>query len=102
MKILLILMLGMSAFTDSGDKKETVTGYLQLFGSEPFPQIAVVTRENERIFLDLSAEQHEQISQNRQEFIRIKGKIHQKEYMGELHPHIKPVCWKWIDKPDDW
>ena len=102
MKALIILIVIMTSLLASENDKQTITGYLQQFGSEPFPQLAVVTRDNERIFLDLTTEQYEELQKKRKEFIRIKGKIHQKEFLGEPHPYISPHCWKWIDKPEDW
>jgi len=92
----------MAALSPSENDKQTITGFLQLYGSEPFPQLAVVTRDNERIFLDLTTEQYEELQKDRKEFIRIKGKIHQKEFLGKPHLYITPYCWKWIEKPDDW
>jgi hypothetical protein len=102
MTLIFILFLSLAVVDSSANDRETVTGYLQLFGSEPFPQLAVVTRDNQRIFLDLTPGQYEKIDKRKKEFIKIKGNIIQKEFLGQLHPFITPDCWKWIDKPDDW
>lgn len=97
-----ILVPVLTILTMMCDDTQTVEGYLQFFGSEPFPQIAVVSDEHGRLFIGLSEEKQDSLwnNQNRKEYIRITGEIYEGEYLGKPHPYIKPEKWEWIEKPD--
>jgi hypothetical protein len=100
MKTFLMLVITLFApMSDCNDKK-TVVGYLQYFGSEPFPQLAVVTEEYGRFFLDLTPEKRDSLMKDKTEFIRITGKVYEDKFLGTLHPFIRLEKWEWLEKPD--
>lgn len=97
--VALILMI--TLFTMNCEDKQTVEGYLQLFGSEPFPQIALVSEDHGRLFLGLTEEKQDSLWNNQEkEFIRITGTIYEGEFLGMPHPYIMPEKWEWFEKPD--
>lgn len=100
MKIIISLLLILIVMPP-GDEKKTVVGFLQYFGSEPFPQLAIVSEEHGRYFLDLTSEEHDTLMENRKEFIRITGKVYEGEFLGKPHPFITLEKWDWIQKPED-
>ncbi|MEX1063112.1 MAG: hypothetical protein WEC12_05875 [Balneolaceae bacterium] len=79
------------------DCRETVEGYLQLYGSDHFPQLAVVTGKHGRLFLDVTAEQRNDLWNNREGYIRITGRIYEDQWMGKPHAFIRMDKWEWID-----
>lgn len=99
MKIIVSFLI-MFSFMPHCDEKKTVVGFLQYFGSEPFPQLAIVTEEDSRYFLDLNGTEYDKLMENRKEFIRVTGEVYEGEYLGDPHPFIKLDEWEWINKPD--
>jgi len=95
----LSLTLVIIIFTMICEDKKTVEGYLQLFGSEPFPQVALVSEEHGRLFLGLSEKEQDSLWRNQEkEFIRMTGIIYEGEFLGRPHPYLKPEKWEWFEK----
>lgn len=76
---------------------ETVEGYLQLFGTDHFPRIAVVTEDHGRLYLDLSADKQKALWRDRKNVIRITGKIYIDRRRGNIHTFITPKKWEWVE-----
>jgi hypothetical protein len=99
MKIIASILIILSLMLNC-DEKKTVMGFLQHFGSEPFPQLAIVTEEGGRFFLDLNEADYDKLMENRKEFLCVTGEVYEGEYLGDPHPFIKLEEWEWINKPD--
>lgn len=97
MKTLLMLAITLIALMSDCYDKKTVVGYLQYFGSEPFPQLAIVSEEHGRFFLDLTPEKYDSLMKDKTEFIRITGKVYEDKFLGTPHPFIKLEKWEWLE-----
>jgi|GEM_PF-1888886 len=97
MKTLIFLILsGLSAVAQPSDSTTTVEGYLQWFGTDHFPQLAIVTEDHGRLFLEMERERRECLWRERKSRIRMTGRIYEGSWLGRPHLYIKPEKWRWI------
>ncbi len=81
------------------DEKTTVEGYLQLFGSEPLPKIAVISEDHGRLLLDLTSQKRDSLWTNQKGPIRITGVIYEEKWMGRKQSFITMDKWEWVKDP---
>ncbi|MEX0773435.1 MAG: hypothetical protein WEB89_02400, partial [Balneolales bacterium] len=79
----------------SGDK-DTYEGSLSLFGAEPFVQLALMTDDDERIFLEGDEKLLDKLWKENKGRIKIEGKLYESEWSGQPHPFLKIKEWEWV------
>lgn len=97
MKKKVLLLLFMLFLILMCEKKVTVEGYLQLFGTGHFPRIAVITEEYGRLYLDLEPERRDSLWSGRGGTVRITGEIYKDTLTAGTASHIRVEHWEWLD-----
>lgn len=101
MKTLIFLILsGLLTAELPSDSTKTVEGYLQWYGTDHFPQLAIVTDEHGRLFLDMEPERRECLLRDRTSIVRMTGRIYEGRWLGRPQLYIKPETWRWIEEGD--
>lgn len=85
------------AFSDDEGMVKSWEGSLQLFGNEPFTQVALITDDQERWFLDMDEQELNHLWSENRGRIRITGTPIKKQFQGETRNFIKVKKYKWID-----
>ncbi|MEX0778417.1 MAG: hypothetical protein WD491_00160 [Balneolales bacterium] len=78
--------------------KDTFEGNLSLFGAEPFVQVALMTDDDERIFLEADNELPNKLWKENKGRIKIEGKLYDGEWAGQPHPFLKIKDWEWVEQ----
>ncbi|MEX2641676.1 MAG: hypothetical protein WD266_13385 [Balneolales bacterium] len=96
MRIFILLMLFATLLRQCSSGRETLEGRLSMYGAEPFVQLAVMTDDNERVFLDGEPELLDRLWKENKGRIKIEGERYEDEWYGQSHPFIKVEEWEWI------
>lgn len=94
--LFIILLLTALLRQCSGDYK-TYEGSLSLYGAEPFVQLALMTADDERFFLDADRETLDKLWKENQGRIKIEGELYEDEWYGRPHDFIRIKKWEWIE-----
>ncbi|MEX2632975.1 MAG: hypothetical protein WD267_03000 [Balneolales bacterium] len=94
--LVIVLLFSMLSGQCTSDN-ETWEGSLSLFGAEPFVQLALVTDDEERIFLEADDELLTKLWKENKGRIRIKGKKYEGEWYGKPHDYIRVEEWEWVN-----
>lgn len=104
LKILVLIPFLMFAITSPGDDQgrvESWEGSLQLFGNEPFTRVALITKDQERWFLDLDEQEMNRLWSESRGRIRITGVPVERHFLGRLQNFIKVKSYEWLDNNRD-
>lgn len=98
MRLFLIIILFLTFFKQCSNDTRKFKGNLALFGAEPFTQLALMTEDDERLFIDAEKELLDTLWKENKGRILIEGELYEGEWYGKAHPYIKLEEWNWIEK----